>query len=296
MKHLSKNAQGEVYIFSKVILWAWFPIVTIFTLRSLSPIFSLAIGSLLAAAFFAVLLSVKGEWKQIYIRSAWKHMILATLFIGILLYGLLFYALQHTTAGNVSILALTEIFFTMIVLSVWGKERLSRRTVAGAILMVLGAFLILFQGGLSPNIGDLLVLIAVSFAPFGNYFAQQARRLVGSSLIMFVRSVVSGLFLLFLGIVIETLPSTEALYTALPYLLINGLLLLGLSKIFWLEAIHRITISKSISLMSMTPAFTLIFAFYALGEIPSLLQIAGFIPIVIGTLLLTNKLLIKKRT
>ncbi|MBI2356020.1 MAG: DMT family transporter [Candidatus Doudnabacteria bacterium] len=69
-------------------------------------------------------------------------------------------------------------------------------------------------------------------------------------------------------------------------LLINGLIMLGLSKIFWLEAIHRISVVKANALSSMGPLATLFFAWIILRDAPTSWQLLSIVPMIFGVVLL----------
>ena len=52
----------------------------------------------------------------------------------------------------------------------------------------------------------------------------------------------------------------EKVSSSLLFLVINGVLLLGVSKILWIEGIHRINVTKANALNSLGPLLTLLFA------------------------------------
>ncbi|MDC0358260.1 DMT family transporter [Oligoflexia bacterium] len=283
---MRKEREGEIFVTLEAIFWGLFPVITILSVNTLPPLFCAGVSTLVAALFFAVVLTIKKEWHQLKVTAAWKNILLATFYIGFLFYGLLFWGISLTTAGNASIILLMEVFFSVVVLRAWGKERLTAQELKGATLMVVGAAIVLFPGKIELRLGDLIVLLAPVFTPFGNYYTQKARREVSSSLIMFVRSLISGLALLLIAFVIGGLPERGAVVESGMFLLINGVLILGLSKLFWIEAIHRISISKAISMASISPLFALIFAYFFLAEIPTAWQICGLLPVLVGVWLL----------
>jgi len=275
----------------EAVLWSLFPIITILTFTGVDPLFSAGLSTLTAALFFAIMMTLQRKWKELLVTAAWKYILIATFFIAFLYYPLVFWGTSLTTANTVGILLLMEVFFTQAILGAWGKETLNRRQVFGSLFMVVGASFILFPGRLDLNVGALIILLANAVPPVGNYYAQQARLLVSSSTIMFVRSLIGGMVLIIFASCMGPLPRYEMIQIAAPFLFINGFLLLGLSKIFWIEAIHRITISKAASLGSITPLFTMFFAFLILSEVPTIWQLAGLVPIVIGV----NLLIYRKR-
>ena len=171
-----------------------------------------------------------------------------------------------------------EIFFSYLLFNVWKKENFSKTQALGALLMVAGALLVLFpkSNAASFNTGDLLILCAVAFGPVGNYFQQKLRKKVSTDSTLFIRYLLS-------------LPSMGSLLKSLPFLLIFGLVMLGANNILWLEAIHRISVTKAISLVSLSPFFTLLFAFFLLKEVPSYWQLLSLVPLGLGVILLTIK-------
>ncbi|MDD3896553.1 MAG: DMT family transporter [Candidatus Peribacteraceae bacterium] len=287
---VSTERVGELFIIAETFFWSLFPVMTILTFGTLTPLYTAAISTVIAALFFAVGLTAKRQWHHLLRRKAWRSMFLTSLFIGVLFYACMFMGLRHTTAGNASILSLMEVFFSFVILGVLLRhEPVLPLHLLGGVLMVIGAGLILLPGMTGWQQGNLLVVSATFFAPWGNKYAQQARKIVSAEAIMFCRSVIGSLFLFLLAALFETPPSWEALHASAGFLLVNGMLLLGLSKIFWLEGIARLPITKAISLGSLAPAFTLIVAYVVLHEQVTAMQVLGFLPIAFGVYLLTKK-------
>lgn len=287
---LSESRKGELYLFTATFLWSFFPIVTKLTFSDIQPLFSIGISTLFAAIFFAGYLMFNGTWREVMVVHAWKDIFLTSLFIGIIFYLLMFIAFQYTTAGNASILSQMEVFFTFLTLGViFRKERLVSAHVIGAVCIVLGVIIVLASKASHGRLGDLMIIVATAVPPMGNYFAQRARKLVSSECIMFLRSLISGIVLLALAYIFEPIPSGLEVSNAFLFLFLNGFILFGFSKFLWLEAIHRIPISKAISLGSVGPAFTLMFAYFFLDETIQVTQILGFLPMLIGVHLLTKK-------
>ncbi|MDD5623599.1 MAG: DMT family transporter, partial [Candidatus Peribacteraceae bacterium] len=279
----------EICIYLSGFLWSLFPVITTLTFSRITPLFSAAISTLLAAVFFAAVLTAKKQWPCLRRRNAWKDILLTSLYIGVIFYGLIFLGIRRTTAGNASIMSLMEILFSFLILGLFLRhEKISVQRVLGGICMAAGALVILLPKASGWHSGDLLVVLATLFPPLGNKYAQQARRVVSAECIMFCRSVISGCFLLLFASLFEPVPTIPALSSSIWFLLVNGLLLLGLSKILWIDGIHLIPITKAISLESITPLFTLLVAFLVLHEPIFAYQILGLLPIMGGIWLLTK--------
>ncbi|MDO8522428.1 MAG: DMT family transporter [bacterium] len=290
---MSEERKGEWFVYLSGILWAFFPVVTVLTYHSIGSAASLLWTDVFATIFFAGLIVYRGKLAELRSALLWKYGFLAALFIGVLYYSLIFIGLEFTSPGNVAIISLFEVFTTFLVFNVYEKEFFSSGHTVGAVLMLIGAGIVLVRDFSGLNIGDLFVLAAVLFSPWGNVFQQRARDFASSESIMFIRSLLS---IPALGVLAYTLGpniSFEDFRVSLPFLLVNGVLLFGLSKFFWIEAIHRISVTKGVALSSVTPFLTLMIAWAVLGQVPNIWQLASLVPLTIGVLLLTDHL---KRT
>ncbi len=284
-----EERKGEVYIIMETFLWSFFPILTILSAVSVPPILNAGISTLFAALFFVIWITKRHEWYMLK-NTVWREILLSTLLIGVLYFSFIFVGITYTTAGTAAILTLAGPFFSFIFINVLlGAEQNTARQYFGAAILVLGAVIVLFpEEGMVLNRGSLLIIIATTLAPFGNFFAKRATKVVSPHFLMMARSIIAGIFLVILGLFIEGL-AIEFSWYALLYMLINGVILFGVSKVFWFEAIRHITIAKANTMSSSGVVLTLIFAYFILGEIPTYTQIIGVMPIIIGLYLITHK-------
>jgi len=262
-------------------------VITILSYGFLPPLISFGWSTLFAALLFGGVLTLTHRWGEIRNRSSLRDILWATLFLGILYYGLVFFGLRYTSAGNASLIAATEVCFSFIFFHVWRKDFISPKHILGAIFMLIGVFIVLYPNTTKLHLGDLLILMATIIAPFGNYFQQRARERVSSEMILFVRSAISTPIVLILACLLREKFSIADLKTSAALILINGLLLMGFSKILWVEGIHRISVTKSNALASIAPPLTLLFAWLILHNIPTLFQLLSIVPILFGMALLS---------
>jgi drug/metabolite transporter (DMT)-like permease len=286
---LSKTGTGDLNVIGEAILWALFPIVTILSYATLNPIASLAISTLFAAVFFGAVMLFRGKAGELKQPGIWRYILPVAFFIGWLFYGLYFTGLKFTTAGNASIIALMELF-SYLLFNVWKKQPFSVQHTFGAALMLIGALIILFpKNGLSWHGGDFLVLAASACAPLGNYYQQKVRKLISSETILFLRSLLTFPFFFLLAWLFKINTGFAMLQKSFWLLLLNGFVVLGLSKIMWLEGIHRISVTRANALSSVGPLFTLLFAYLLLRQQPTVWQLSSFIPLFFGLILLNYK-------
>lgn len=287
IKKWTKERQGEAFIFSESALWSLFPVITILSLKNVSPLLSLAWSTLFAAIFFGIVLFVKKGWKELKNKEAISDILLTTFLLGIVYYFFYFVGLRYTTAGNASLIAMTELFFSFLFFNIWHKEYFSFAHMTGAVLMMAGAFVVLYPNTQKFQLGDLLVLAAAFIAPIGNYFQRRARKQVKSEAILFIRSIISAPIIFIIAYFAKVNFAAVDLEKSFIFLAINGLFLLGLSKILWIEGIYRISVTKANALGSISPLLTLLFAWILLGNIPTKFQLLSFIPMFFGIILLS---------
>ncbi len=295
MHDASETRKGEMLIFLGAVLWAFFPIITVLTYSTLPSLVSLGLSTLLATLFFAGVMTYRKRWHELRDVQLWKYSLLVAIFIGVLYYSFIFIGLESTTPGNMAIIALFEVFTSFLLFHVFRREPISFEYKIGAALMVMGAAIVLARDFSGINIGDVLILVAVCCSPFGNLFQQRARKIGSSESIMFLRSLFSTPALFALAYMLGARASFADIRTSLLFLLINGILLLGLSKLFWIEAIHRISVTKGVALSSVSPFLTLLLAWLILHQAPAVWQIVGLIPLVVGVSLLTGQMKLKTR-
>ncbi len=296
MTKASEKRKGEIYIFMGGFLWAFFPIITILSYAKIPSMISLAWSTFFSAIFFAALVTVRGKWYEILDLELWGYALRIAIFIGLLFYSFYFFGLTRTTAGNSSVVALFDVFTSFMLFHIVKKEHFSLEHVFGSILMVVGAGVVLLPNFRGFQTGDLFIIIATLFTPIGNWYQRKARKKTSSEMIMFLRSGLSTPLLFLLAFFFGQSAPLSSIQLALPFLLINGILLFGLSKLFWIEAIHRIPVAKAVALSSMNPFLTLLLAWFILKEAPSVWQFAALVPMVIGVLLLTDQFIVRKKT
>ena len=286
---LSKTQQGDFLILVQSVLSAFFPIAAIISYQSLSPMVSLFYSSVFTAAAVLMVFLFRAKWREFLLPGVLKELLIVSLFIGVGYYGLYFFGLKHTTAGNASLIALMEIFYSYLFFNIWKKEAFDAGHIIGGILMLLGAVMVLFSKVSVFRVGDVIILFAAALPPLGNYYQQKLRKKISSQAILLGRSVITLPFLGLLAFTLKENISFNSIHSSLWFLFLNGTIFLGISKIFWLEGIHRISVTKANVISTIAPAITLILAIFFLKQYPNLWQILAFIPLVSGLYLRTKE-------
>lgn len=284
-----RNPGGMPYILISAVLWASFPVFTTVALQSLPLLTAAALTTLCSTIFFLALLFLKPQ-KNRPSKRCIRDIAFACVSIGIGYYIFTYVGISLTTPGNASIVMLMEVFFSYLFISVIGKhEPFVRAHVFGAVLMIAGVLLVLLPSAREIRPGDFVLFFGSMIPPLGNLAMQRARKEVSAATIMFFRSLTGTVSLGLLALLFNGVPTMKALMPALPAVLLGGFLLMGLSKILWIEAIHRLPITQTISVASIQPLFTMLFAYVILGQAPEWMQLLSLPPIAAGMFLLTRK-------
>ena len=285
---MTEIQKGNAFVFSSSVIWSLFPIITILGIKGLPSTLALFWATLFSVVFFLGMIIFRKRWGEIRNLQVWKYAFGIAIFNGVIYYGLYFYALTKTLPANASIVALFEVVTSYVYFQIIRKEYISKKHIWGIILATLGAVLIFLPKVGHFYIGDLFIIIATFLTPIGNGYAQKARKLVSSETLMFIRNIIAVPFLFILTSVLGSSPISHPVGSSIWWLLINGLIILGVSKIFWTEGIHRISVTKALALGTICPFFTIIFSWIIIGQAPTLAQLISLPFLIFGILLLTD--------
>lgn len=282
----------NTWIFStfwSIILGALFPILASQVVHEVPPF--LTMGITYWIAFLIILVIIIFSWKLPELRNkkALKYAFFAAIIIGVINFGLYYYGIQFTTPGNAALISQTEIIFSFIFFQILRKEPLSRSQMIGTLCVIAWAVYLLFPKSTGLNRGDLYILSAMMLWPIGNYFQKQWRHIISGFSLLLIRFWVALPFILVISTIShESFPSTFS-STLLWQILGIAILINICKKLFWLESIKNITVSRVLALHGLIPFFTLLFAWVFLGTSPTSTQLIAGVPMIIGVLLLTRK-------
>lgn len=280
--------RGESYSIFTALLESLFPIISIYILVSIQPLFAYAFSIMVANVVFIAIITYKKTWSEFLIKEAWVDMLWLTFYITTL-FILIMIGLQYTSAGNMSVIISLQLFFSYLYFNVFGKEKMTALHSFGALLMGVGAIIILFPNEFSLNKGDILILLAAIIAPLVSKYQKQARVFVSAKTILAFRNIVAFPFVLSFAFYMEQVPTVKNLEEVGIYIILNGILIFVISKMLFVEALSLLPITKMLALVSFMPVFTMIFAYFLLDEVASYRQLLGIVPILLGTYLITKK-------
>jgi drug/metabolite transporter (DMT)-like permease len=285
---MTNKTKGELYAVLISLFESWFPILSIFILTSMDPLFAYALSIGVTSIIFMVMIGFQKKWSEFLIKEAYADLLWLTFYIT-LLFILIMVGLQYTTAGNMSVIISLQLFFSYLYFNVFGDEKMSRVQSLGAFLMGIGAIIILFPENFSLNQGDALIFFAAMIAPITAKYQKKARVYVSAKTILAFRNIVALPFILTLAFYMEQVPTLENIMDVWGFIVLNGVLVFALSKMLFIEGLTLIPITNLMALLSLMPLFTLIFAYLVLDEMPSVMQFFGIAPVLFGSYLITKR-------
>ncbi len=144
--------------------------------------------------------------------------------------------------------------------------------------------MILFSHGVfNLNWFDVIILLSTITFPFGAFYEKRALFKVNPESLLFFRSFLGGLLLLFMSFLLENPADPVGIFqTHWKLFLFNGFLVAFFSKALWYRALKRLDISKAIAINMTYPLFSLVFFTTFLGRPVYLFQWLGLLIMLIG--------------
>jgi drug/metabolite transporter (DMT)-like permease len=226
-------------------------------------------------------------------KKDYKTLGLVILFGSVLAPLFLLQGLNLTTAVNASLLLTTEALFTAVIAFTFLGERGVKKDYFGIILLLIGVLVVTTDGnllGTNLNIGitgNLLVLGACLFWGLDNTFCKFLSKKTEIIYITALKCLIGGGILLamplFLGI------SYDIPLASLPYIITVGAFSIALSILLFLFSLREIGSMRTGAIYSVSSLFGAVFAFFALGETFSIIQLFAGIVMLLGVYILYKK-------
>ena len=210
-------------------------------------------------------------------------------FLGFTVYhACLNYGEQTVSAAAACFLIIAIPIFTTLLAVLFLKETLTRRAVFGVLVSVVGIALISFGEGdsLDLNVGALYVLVA-AFAESVFIVLQKPFLRRYSPLEYVTWTVLAGTFFLlafspgfFAAVAAAPLPATLAgIYL--------GIFPAAVAYVAWAYALARVEASKIVVTQYALPGLTLLIGWAWLGELPTMVSLAGGLVALFGVVIIT---------
>jgi len=281
--------KGLIFCVLEIILAGLFPVITKYGVGFVNPIFFAAISALVGAGFMLVVLRLRGELKKLFTREILGNLFLIG-FFGTFLSSILFFTGSNMTSGvNASILLQTEPIFSIILSFFFLGELIRKKQVAVTLLILSGTIIVLYNGVLSINVGDILILLTPLAWQIGHVLARKTFEKTNTFIVAAGRLLYGGILLFLLSLNPSFRQYQLLTDTGIILLfLFQGIIVYIGSIMVWYEAIKRINLSKATAIIAPYPVFSVILAWIFLGEKVSIYQLVGLAIIIAGIILLSR--------
>ncbi len=195
-------------------------------------------------------------------------------------------AVRYIDAGTASMLAQTSTVFALALGVLWLRERFNRQEAVGALVAVVGVFVISFQPGDFLRLGSLLVLVgAGAYALHAAVVKRYGEEIEFGNFFLFrVGSTTLFLLLFNLGSGSLSWPGGPAW----PYLLLAGTVDVVISRVLYYLALRRLRMSFHALLLTLSPVIAVLWSLALFGERPSLQGLLGGAAVIAGVLVVST--------
>jgi drug/metabolite transporter (DMT)-like permease len=300
---ISKTARGYAFISIAVLSWSFSEILQKLLQGAVPPMSKSFFRFFIGILPLGLILLIKKDFKMGFIKRNLKELLLSSILglsIGNFVY---FLGIERTKANLGSAIYGTYPLFISIYSYFLLKEHTNlKRKIIGYIIGFLATFMILTNLNFTNLInseymaGNLLVLVAAAiwsiYSVFGKKITKKERDLTSNIDLKFnfvAMALASISNLIFIGF----MPTEQQSFFVYPleswiYLFLLGIFVTGLGTWFFFLGIQDLEISKGISFAMFKPLFSLVLAFFILGETPSAILIIA-LPFVLLSIYLINK-------
>jgi drug/metabolite transporter (DMT)-like permease len=251
-----------------------------------SSFYYMTVATIQIALFAAVRRQI--NWR-IFRDHAWFFMIIGLLIAAAT--AMSFSAVTYIDPGTASLLSRMNTIFAMGFGLFWLKERLSPKEKMGAVVAVIGVFIISFQLGDTSSqlwLGTVLVLGATfAYALHAAVVKRHGEEMDFTNFFLF-RMMTSILFLLIFAV-----GRGEMVWPTGPQvwwiLLLAGTVNVTISRSVYYLVLRRFKLTNLTILLTLSPAVTILWSLALFGERPSLQGILGGVVVIIGVILATMR-------
>ena len=283
----SRFGSGDLAILTTAFLWGFGVIAVKHAIGDTPDTFRVFVFNGLRLPFVSLLLFgvVKLRGKSIAIRRSHLPLVLTVAFFGIFLNTVTaIWGLSLTTATNMGIITSTTPLFILIVSFVSGTEHISKKLATGLLVGIGGVILINYrQGELAWNTGDILVMLSclcfAVYAVFGKKIVDIYSAVLTTAWMFLLAGIYQfPLFSYQLG---DQEWNTITMVNWI-YFIVGTFGSFFAANVLFFHAIRKIGAVRAGLYLNLQPVFTLIFAYFLMGETITVMKVIGLTIILVG--------------
>lgn len=194
-------------------------------------------------------------------------------------------AVGYIDPGTASLLAQSASIFALGFSIFWLREKLTGLEIIGALIALIGVFVISFQPGDYLRLGSLLVLAsAFMYALHAAIVKRHGGQMDFGNFFLFRVASVTGFLLLFTSIRGQLIwPSWEAWR----FLILAGTIDVVFSRVLYYLALRRLQMSFHTIILTLSPVITIIWSLILFSEKPTAQSFVGGAAVILGVVIVT---------
>lgn len=286
---MSVETIGLIFIFIQILAVSIQPVFTKLIVGTINPLFAASIASLIGCIIPLILLIKSGSLRIIFQKENLKEILLIGFFGTTMTYLLFFFGASMTSGINTAILMQAEPIYSLFLGYFLLKEKVTSKQILATFLIVAGVIIVIYNGIISLNLGDLLILLTPLFYQISHVIAKKTINKIGTFTVQTGRYLFAGLTLFIISSILGANqfnllvePRNFATILAL------GFIVAGIGSLAWYEAIKRINLSKATAMIAPYSILSVTLAWFVLNETPSIYQIIGLALVLTGILSLAK--------
>jgi drug/metabolite transporter (DMT)-like permease len=288
-----KSVSPVQALWISVFVTAVYPVAGKFAVGVISPSLLMISATAAAVLFFAPQLTKNKLWGRYFKKDVFFSFCMIGLLGTALPYLCFFIALKYTTPANAAILNQIEVVYSLILTSIFLRERPSSKQLFGTALVICGVALILLSGRFSIMWrGDLIILCSVWMFQSSHIFVKKLPKdlppyfiSAGRAIFACAWSVPAAFILAGFDFNVSTFNFGGRLFLIVLY---TGVINYAVSNVFWYKAIRNIDLSKATAVILCYPGITYIISAAAGFDVFNFRKIAGLILAFAGAYLVTH--------
>ena len=192
-------------------------------------------------------------------------------------------ALGFVDPGTASMLGKIGTIFTIGFGMVWLRERFTPMQWLGALIAIVGSFVIAYQPGNYLQIGSLLILLETLLYALHTALVKRYGGDIDFVNFFFFRllSTATILFVIAVGTNSLAWPSGSAWR----WLLVTATVDVVISRIFYYVALRRLNMSVHTLILTLSPAITVLWSLWLFHTLPTVQQLSGGAAILLGVMI-----------
>lgn len=249
---------------------------------NVSAMYIMAISTVEIAIY--ALITRQMDWRVLW-RHFWFFLAIGFL-IGVATnFG--FTALGMVDPGTASMLGKIGTIFTLGFGMFWLRERFTSWQWVGALIAILGSFIIAYHPGNYLQIGSVLLLLEALLYSLHTALVKRYGGEIDFINFFFFRLLSTATILFIIAASSRALAWPSAM--AWRWLLITATVDVVISRIFYYVALRRLNMSVLSLILTLSPAITILWALWLFHTLPTLQQLSGGVAILLGVLLVLSQ-------